>query len=138
MQTHKNQRHHIVCYIHIICTIYVKLTGYLHTYTLNLTKSRTYFIQGVLSWSIHLFICCIILSFSHYHDHIIHAEDSKAVQNFWVCSCTTVLYKYLKSLKHDHHILYMENSIIALCLIILLVSSNSSYITSELLHIRFI
>ena len=49
MQTHKNQRQHIVCDIHIICTIYVKLTGYLHTYTRNLTKSRTYFIQGVLS-----------------------------------------------------------------------------------------
>jgi hypothetical protein len=31
MQTHKNQRQHIVCDIHIICTIYVK-----HTYTLNL------------------------------------------------------------------------------------------------------
>ena len=49
MQTHKNQRQHIVCEIHIICTIYVKLTGYLHTYTLHLNKSRTYFIQGVLS-----------------------------------------------------------------------------------------
>ena len=91
MQTHQNQRHHIVCDIHIICTIYVKLTGYLHIYTLNLNKSRTYFIQGVLSSSIHLFICYIILSFSHNHDHIIHSEDSKDVQNFLMFSCTTVL-----------------------------------------------
>ena len=137
MQTHKNQRQHIVCEIHIMCTIYDKLTGYLHTYTLHLNKSRTYFIQGVL-WSIHLFICCIILCFSHNHDHIIHPEDSKAVQNFLMFACTTVLYKYLKSLRHDHHNLYMENSIIALCLITLSVSSNSSYMTSELLHIRFV
>ena len=35
----------------------------------------------------------------------------KLVRTLECCHATMVLYKYLKSLKHDDHILYMENSI---------------------------
>ena len=51
----------------------------------------------------------------------------KLVRTIECVHATMVLYKYLKSLKHDDHILYMDNSITALFLITILVFSNSSY-----------
>ena len=51
----------------------------------------------------------------------------KLVKTLECCHATMVLYKYLESLKQDDHILYMENSITALFLITILVSSSSSY-----------